>query len=36
MFVDPLGVLVSGTAVEPVTATFSAPLADARVVALPR
>jgi hypothetical protein len=36
MFADPLGVLVSGTAVEPVTVTLSTPLADARVVALPK
>jgi hypothetical protein len=36
MFADPLGVLVKGTVVGPVTIRLSEPLADARVVALPK
>jgi hypothetical protein len=36
MFADPLGVLVKGTIVGPVTVTLRAPLADAKVVELPK
>lgn len=36
MFADPLGVVVSGTVVTPVTVKLSLPLADGRVEVLPR
>lgn len=36
IFVEPLGVAVSGTVVAPVTVTLSVPLADGAVVVLPK